>query len=94
MVPPCGWGVMYDPGSEGTENPGPLSVSANGHVVVLSMAKLHNMFTLYTCCLCLFYVVFLCAMPQVIFNGVHANSISCLNVTYLFSFFAHSVSDL
>ena len=50
-------------------------------------------FFFYTCRLCLFYVVFVCAMPQVI-HGAHAYSISCHHVTYLFPFFAHSASDL
>ena len=50
-------------------------------------------FFFYTCHLCLFYVVFVCAMPQVI-HGAHANSISCHHVAYLFPFFAHSASDL
>ena len=33
-------------------------------------------------------------MPQLILHHVLADSISCLNVTYLFLFFPHSVSDL
>ena len=37
-----------------------------------------------------FKLSLLCAMPQLILHHVHANSISCLNVTYLFPFLPHS----
>ena len=40
------------------------------------------------CCLCFV------RMPQLILHHVHDNSISCLNVTYLFLVLAQSVSDL
>ena len=51
-------------------------------IVVSSMTKLNNnVYSMYTCCLCLFYVVLICAMPL-------DDSISCLIVLYLFPFFS------
>ena len=65
------------------------------NVFVLSSCTI--MYNLFTCRLCLFYVGFVCAILQCrkrFFNCAYSNSIFCYNVAYLFSFFAHSVSDL
>ena len=54
------------------------------------------MYTLHTCCLCLFYVIFVRAVYSMLslyvqchkwfFNSKHAYSISCHNVTFIFVF--------
>ena len=54
-----------------------------------------------SCCLCFLHAVFVmhvcntdCSCHKWFFQNLHDNFISCLNVKYLFLFFAHSVCDL